>query len=864
MDELMRMPENKELDVLMIFSLLKELVAPTYLQGKNLLPYIILRMFKLTLLHGNTSTSSFVYSAYGLLWSKLGFPGEAYKFGKLAMEYNRLVDNPPMEARCYFMATSFCIFWKRPLKETVEPRKQGLQKLMATGEFFWASYIYMFGFWQEVVLSKSVEDVASMAEREVKFSRKVKQIEPFHVHTLHRNLFINLMGGIKEKVSLALKEGEEEEALNYFSTNVTSTCGVFYHTTCKLVLLYLYGHYREAVEIAVRPEVTEEVINDPTYSQTIYTFFTCLAILAEFKDFNAGQKSRYRKALNKRKNKIKKWHSHCPENFEVMWTLVLAEEARVAGGVESALDLYNQAIKAAEKMESLFFEALANELCARFWLSGKQEKCAKVYMSEAFYLYQRWGATAKGEDLEKKYPWLIKEKRVGRASADIDSSSASSTSVIGFLDTTTVIKASQALSGEIILEKLLGRLVKILIENAGAQRGALILEKEGRLFVEAHGEVEKEEVSVLQNMPLEECPDFPKSIINYTARAMENVVLCDAAHEGEFTEDPYVQDARAKSILSMPIMKQGRLIGILYLENNLLEEAFTPERLELLEVLSSQMAISIENALFYNVLEQKVTERTRELEQSREQLVESEKMAALGGLVAGVAHEINTPVGNGVTAASSLNTSTKKIAESYRSGELTSEEYEEYLETALEGTEIILRNLTYAAELIKSFKMVAIDQSSEAKRDFNLGEYIKEVLLSLQPQLKNTKVKIGVECHKDIFLSSYPGAFSQIITNLVLNSLMHAYDKGSEGNIRIQCSMDANFMTFHYTDDGKGIGPESINKIFDPFFTTNRQAGGTGLGMHILYNLVTQKLKGTINCQSSLGKGVCFKIRVPV
>ena len=272
------------------------------------------------------------------------------------------------------------------------------------------------------------------------------------------------------------------------------------------------------------------------------------------------------------------------------------------------------------------------------------------------------------------------------------------------------------------------------------------------------------------------------------------------------------------------------------------------------------------------ILENTVKLRTSELEsalvnlkQSQEQLVISEKMAVLGGLVAGVAHEINTPLGIGVTAASFLESKVKEIVEQYQSDELTKEGYEEFLSNAIEGSQIILRNLQTAANLVRSFKMVAVDQSSEAMRSFRLKEYISNILLSLQPELKQTKIAVEVVCPDDLTLNSYPGDFSQIFTNLIMNSIAHGFNQGADpGNIRIVVERDRDDVVIRYTDDGSGIPGNVIPRVFDPFFTTNRQAGRSGLGMHIIYNIVTQKLKGSISCEAPSSKGVLFVIRVPI
>lgn len=647
---LMAMPRTENADVLSVISLLKELVAPTYLQGLLLLPFVILRMFKLTLIHGNTSTSSFIFSGYGLLWSKLGVPGEAYKYGKLAMEYNKQVDNPPMEARTYFMVTSFALFWKQPIRDTLEPRRQGLQKLVNTGENFWASYIYLFGFWQEVALSRSITDVIKMADREARFAKKVKQIEPFYVHSMHRGMFMNLTGEIDETGSLDHPGFDEQEAEAYYEANVTSTCGTFYHATTRLVLGYYNEDYKAAVEAATAPRVTAEVIADPTYNVTIYTLFTCLALLAAKRDMSNAEAQRYKKVYTSSKKKIQKWAKCSATNFGVALALLEAEEARVDGRAQDAISAYAQAIQAAQQMDSLFYESLCNECCAKYWLGTGEELIAQVYMQEALFQYEQWGAAAKVKQLQQRYPRLCVSSTNKRRSSD--RTTVSSTSLVGQLDMSTVLKASQTISSEIVLKKLLEKLMSILIENAGARRGTLVLKQDGRLLIEAEGDVQTEEVIALQAIPLETAENLPLSMIRYVSRTEESIVLNDPANEGTFTGDTYLQAHRPKSVMLMPISSQGKQLGIMYLENDLVEGVFTPERMELLKVLASQVAISIENAMFYNDMEMKVAERTVELQEalnnlkaSQQHLIESEKMAALGQLVAGVGHEVNTPLG---------------------------------------------------------------------------------------------------------------------------------------------------------------------------------------------------------------------------
>jgi GAF domain-containing protein/tetratricopeptide (TPR) repeat protein/two-component sensor histidine kinase len=303
-------------------------------------------------------------------------------------------------------------------------------------------------------------------------------------------------------------------------------------------------------------------------------------------------------------------------------------------------------------------------------------------------------------------------------------------------------------------------------------------------------------------------------------------------------------------------------------------QVFTQADLNFLSGLAQQTAIAIENARLYTVAQEarltaeatsrELAQTLDDLQATQHQLVEAEKMAALGGLVAGVAHEINTPVGVGVTAASLLEEKTLLFRQTYQSGQMKRSDLEKYLDTAGQSSSMILKNLQRAAELIQSFKQVAVDQSSEERRVFAVKAYLDEILLSLHPKLKRTQLAIEVHADHNLILDSYPGSFAQIVTNLVMNSLAHAYEPGEPGRLAFDLKQKNGRFIFEYSDDGRGIPKEDLGKIFDPFFTTKRGQGGSGLGLHVVYNLVTQKLGGMIRCESEVGIGTKFMIEVPV
>jgi len=259
-----------------------------------------------------------------------------------------------------------------------------------------------------------------------------------------------------------------------------------------------------------------------------------------------------------------------------------------------------------------------------------------------------------------------------------------------------------------------------------------------------------------------------------------------------------------------------------------------------------------------------LTESLYKLNQTQDQLVQSEKMAALGQLVAGVAHEINTPIGVAVTAASHFEGIADQCMERYRQGTMSRGDFEDFLQKTSEIAKMVLANLRRAANLISSFKQLAVDQSSGEKRCFNLKKYIHETLTSLQPKFKCTKHRVDVNCPDDLELTSHPGAISQILTNFLMNSLIHGFENIEQGQISIDVEVAGESMQIRYRDNGKGISAEHIKKVFDPFFTTKRGQGGSGLGMNIVYNLVAQTLGGTIVCNSEPGQGVEFELTMPM
>ncbi|MEG4496460.1 ATP-binding sensor histidine kinase [Microcoleus sp. F10-C6] len=887
-EDLVDLPQMTDPYKLAAIRLLSSTFAPAYIAAPALLPLTLCKQVDLSVQYGNASVSPFAYANYGLLLcGVVGDIDSGYQFGQLALNLVSKLNAKEITAKTVVIVNVFTRPWKEHMRKILEPLVSAYSIGLETGDLEFAGFSLMLSSYCAYFTGKEL----TVLEREMSTYRdavhKIKQNTALNYIEIFWQATLNMLGK-SENPSLLKGEACDEQIKLLLHQQANDKAGVAYLYLNKTLLCYWFENYSEAIEnIAIAEKHLEAVVGLPVVP--IFHFYDSLVWLAVYAN---SQKSEQHKILDRvqaNQEKMQKWAHHAPMNFLHKFYLVEAQRHRVLGEKVAAMEMYDKAIALAKENQYINEEALAYELAAKFYLSWRKETIAQVYMQNAHYSYQVWGAIAKVKDLEDKYPELLtitsaKTTTQTNVNRTTNAPTTTSTNLGDTLDLATVMKASQAISGEIVLSKLLERLMKIAIENAGAQKGFLILEKAGNWAIEAEGSVKEDEVSVLRSLPLNaeadsgEMPKLASAIANYVIRTQENVVLNNATQEGQFTRDPYIAATQPKSILCTPLLHQGKLTGILYLENNLTEGAFTTDRLELLKLLSAQIAISIENAQLYNNLqefnqnlEQLVSDRTHELSNTldalkatQSKLVESEKMASLGGLVAGVAHEINTPIGVGVTVASALAEHTTEFASTYKSGKMKRSELEEFLDIATQSSNTLLTNLNQAAALIQSFKEVAVDRSSEERRTFTVRNYLDEILIQLKPKLRNSKHSIEIKGDTKTALDSYPGALSQVVTNLLMNSLIHAYEPGATGKLVFDWQQKGDRLRFEYSDDGQGIPPENLSKIFEPFFTTKRGQGGSGLGLHIVYNLVTQKLLGEIECKSEVGAGTKFIIKLPV
>ncbi|MDP9729430.1 trifunctional serine/threonine-protein kinase/ATP-binding protein/sensor histidine kinase [Alicyclobacillus tolerans] len=572
------------------------------------------------------------------------------------------------------------------------------------------------------------------------------------------------------------------------------------------------------------------------------------------------------------------WSELCPQNYEHKYLLLKAESARLSGLWHRAVDLYEAAIQTAKRDGYLQNEAIANECAAKLFLARKQPKIAQVYLAEARYLYSRWGAHGKVQQLEDTYGYLLNLGESGDKFPGLISSAISSSTKEPKrrqLDIATILKVSQAISSEIRLDQLLSTLLLFAIESAGAESGYWILKQDEEWVIAASATADGT-ADIQKTVLVHMSDDVSFGVVQYALRTQELVILHHASREGRFVRDPHIRKKRAKSILCLPVLKQGKIVAILYLENSLATHVFTSDRIELLILLSGQMAISMENAMMYESLDRLVIERTNELKRTQQQMIESEKMASLGQLTAGVAHEINNPINFVVSSTAPLRRDIEDLIEllkSYREAireqglvdkfqAIMNKEEQIDLDYTVEEVLQLVSGIeeggSRTAEIVKGLRAFSRLDEDDVKLA-SVTEGIDSTLTLLHRSYER-RIRI-VRDYEDVpEIECYPGKLNQVYMNLLSNAIQAIPD---QGEIRISVRHIEEFVQIRISDTGVGISKEVMRRIFEPFFTTKEVGLGTGLGLSISYGII-ELHHGRIEVDSRLGQGTTFTITLPI
>ena len=624
------LPEMIDRQKLAALRIAIDIITAVYMARPDLLPSLIFTMVKLCIDGGNSILSCYAYGGYGFfLCTVMEEIDLGYELNKLALRMLARYESREITCKLKHLFNCNVLHWKEPARNAIALMSETTQIGLETGDTQYAAYSAIEYCVLLFAVGEPLEFVYQEVEKSNKLVQKFKQEEQYYYNRITGQLVLNLIGQVAERSKLSGEQFDEVAMLPMLQEK-KNTVSLFLFYLAKTILNFLFQDYTEAVKNAILAEQYEKSVLGLMTSAE-HNFYYSLSLLALCNSVDSNQKSKYLEQVETNQQKMKLWADHAPMNFQHKYDLVEAERARVLEEYWQASELYEQAIQGARDNEYLHEEAIAYELAAEFYLAVGREKIAETYLREAHYGYVRWQAKAKVTDLEQRYPQFLTQPltpQTPKISSSISSSSSTSSTV---LDLASVLKASQAISGEIVLENLLAKLMKIVIESAGATRGVLILPAQANVemeqvaasnqwVIEASGTVESETVEVLQSIPLEAAngksnnPLVCQAILNYIIRTQENLVLGDATQEKNFNRNSYICKQQPKSILCTPLIDRAKLVGVLYLENNLATDAFTPDRIELLNLLSSQIAISIENAKLYSELQSNQKTLTQFLE----------------------------------------------------------------------------------------------------------------------------------------------------------------------------------------------------------------------------------------------------------
>jgi predicted ATPase/signal transduction histidine kinase len=844
-EELIELPLMGDPTTLATLDVLTKVVSAAYFTDENLSSLIICHMVNLSLEHGNSDGSCFAYVWLAVIAGpRFGNYKDGFRFGRLGYELVEQRGLKRFQARTYMCFGNMVMPWTTHVQAGRDLVRRAFDAANEIGDLTFAAYSCNHLITNLLAAGDQLGEVQREAEKGLEFARKVRF--GLIIDDISAQLgLIRTLRGLTPKFGSFNDEGFDEFRFEqHLSSDPIVAEAECWYSIRKLQARFFAGDYASAVGASVRAQ--RLLWTSPSQFETAeFHFYGALSHAACWDSASLDQRQQHFEALATHHRQLQEWAENCPKNFENRAALVGAEIARIEGRELDAERLYEQAIRSAHANGFVHNEALANELAARFYMARGFDKIANTYLRDARYCYLRWGADGKVRQLDKLYPYLRHENRP----PDPTSTIVAPVEHLGFA---TVINILQKVSGEIDAEKLIDTIMRTAIEHAGAERGLLILPQGDELPIEAEATTSGETVIVrLREKSVAVAAALPESIIHYVVRTHESVILDDARAQDPFSGDAYILEHHARSVLCVPLLKQTKLIGVLYLENNLTPHVFTPARMAVLKLLASEAAVSLQNTRLFSELrerEQNLRESERRYHEAQMALAHANRVATMGHLSASIAHEISQPIGAALGYANAAS---------------------HWLEAQPPNLEEVRRDLGLIAESgVRASEVIdrirALVKKAPPRKDrLEINKEILEVIALIRNEMANNGISVRTQLTETL-----PAVWGdrvqlqQVILNLLTNAIeaMSGMSEGPRELLISTAKTDSEGLLVAVSDSGPGVAPESAERLFESFYTT--KPGGLGIGLSICRSII-EAHDGRLWVTANTPHGAVFQFTLP-
>jgi histidine kinase len=607
-ERLYNLPDCTDREIILINQFLIDMATNAYMVNQELMMLICLKIIENYIKYGFTDASGWGFSGFSVVvLSALGMSEKGFNLWDITAKLHSRTESQLIKWKLDYTVKCFSTHWRHPLAENLEAIQDNIKACIMNGDPIFTGYSIGLYVWKKSAAGYPIAALLDEISKSLDYLRRNRNTSGLAFSETRVQALRTLAGlnGADLSATIADTTASYEQIIQ--SGNNTA---IAYYYTARIFLLCLSGQHKESVDVAIT-QIKFKPYLLGNYLNTEWEFYSGLSAMAALAEQTPEQQKLLRTVFNNAFKCLKKWSRDCAANFGGMFSLLAAEEKAVSGNWETALLDAEKAIVSFRENRFIHLEALAHQRVATWSQKRGYPAVAETYIRRAHNLFQNWGAGAVCKRLETE--WSAFFPTTTKAAATTEMAGTSAQTVTKSLDMATILKASQSLSGQIKLDDLLRNLMYIVIENVGATRGCLLLENEGEFFVVVEGNAGAEGTKMLKSVPFASSNMLPRSIVQYCRRVKEPVVVANALSDTQYVTDPFVQQHSILSMMCLPIADKGQLIGLLYLENRLLDSVFSGSKLELMKMLSGQIAISIQNAMLVENLEEKVRERTKQI-----------------------------------------------------------------------------------------------------------------------------------------------------------------------------------------------------------------------------------------------------------